>query len=145
MSYSNQYHYGPQASVFRPYPITPPGAYDASLNVADAMPEMANLGDQQLDAFLSRWSGPATSDPVDEWVTGRSRYLREQIREILFQLQLRGALRKAVAERGKRAELDVRSKLMNLEGFGIDARRPIQSLPAGCAAGSTGDQRLSGN
>ena len=30
---------------------------------------------------------------------------------------MRGALRKAVAERGKRAELDVRSKLLNLEGY----------------------------
>ncbi len=82
--------------------------YDSLPSVTDAQL------DQTVEELLSRGTRKTHADPLDNLIFGRGTNLREQIREILFQLQLRDGLVREFQQRSAHVVQDVRSELLNL-------------------------------
>jgi hypothetical protein len=122
MTYSNKYAYLAGGMPFTGYTSAPIQRYDVPFPIAGSMStELNTIDDQRLDEFLSSWKSPLSGDPLYSLIQNRTALPREQIREILFQLELRTSLGRELQRRTKDGALDVRSKLLNLEDPAMSA------------------------
>ena len=113
MTYPNSYHYLVHGPGSQPYQVYRGSVDRIVLRPYDSLPSVTDARlDQTVEELLSR--GTRHADPLDNLIFGRGTNLREQIREILFQLQLRDGLVREFQQRSAHVIQDVRSELLNL-------------------------------